>query len=229
MDNLATTADARIGVLSGTGVTCSGMVYPNLAAARLIEMALHRGEGRLSADGALVVNTGVHTGRSVQDKFIVDESSVHDQVWWGTVNRPLSTSAFAGISATVKGYLHGRDLFVQDLLAGADLRHQVRIRLVTTNAWHALVARNMFIRPGAAELLSFEPDYVILHAPDLVLDADAHGIRTGTVVALSFEQKLVVVAGTEYAGEIKKSVFTIMNWLLPTRGVLPMHCAANRD
>ena len=229
MDNLVTTADAKIGVLSGTGVTCSGMVYPNLAAARLIEMALHRGEGRLSADGALVVNTGVHTGRSVQDKFIVDESSVHDQVWWGTVNRPLSTPAFAGISATVKGYLHGRDLFVQDLLAGADPRHQVRVRLVTTNAWHALFARNMFIRPGAAEMLSFEPDYVILHAPDLMLDADAHGIRTGTVVALSFEQKLVVIAGTEYAGEIKKSVFTIMNWLLPTRGVLPMHCAANRD
>jgi phosphoenolpyruvate carboxykinase (ATP) len=127
----------------------------------------------------------------------------------------------------VQAYLQGQELFTQDLYAGADPARRVRVRLVTTGAWHALFARNMFIRPPEAELAGFEPDYVILHAPDFQADPDLDGVRSGTAVALSFAEKMIVIAGTEYAGEIKKSIFTVMNWLLPPQGVLPMHCSAN--
>ncbi len=127
----------------------------------------------------------------------------------------------------MRAHLSGRELYTQDLFAGAAPEHRVRVRLVTTNAWHALFARNMFIRPSVAELEGFEPDYVILHAPDLAVDPARCGVRSSTAVALSFAQKLVVIAGTQYAGEIKKSIFTVMNYLLPGRGVLPMHCSAN--
>lgn len=227
MNALARTWELGGAALSGTGLFGAPAVYANLQAAPLVALALQRGEGKLSADGALVVRTGSHTGRSAQDKFVVDEPGVSNDVWWGSVNQKLSTAGFAALTETVRGYLQGQTLFVEDLYAGAAPAHRIRVRLVTTNAWHALFARNMFIRPPVAELQGFSPDYVILHAPDLPVDPARCGVRSTTAVALSFAQKLIVISGTQYAGEIKKAIFTVMNWLLPAKGVLPMHCSAN--
>ncbi len=213
--------------LEGTGVTAARPVYTNLTAPGLVAESLRRHEGRLSADGAIMVNTGVHTGRSVQDKFVVDEPATTADVWWGKINKKLTPEKFSVLKTRVQAYLQGQELFTQDLYAGADPAHRVRVRLVTTTAWHALFARNMFIRPPAEDLAGFEPDYVILHAPYFQADPDIDGVRTSTAIALSFDQKLIVIAGTEYAGEIKKSIFTVMNWKLPAEDVLPMHCSAN--
>jgi len=213
--------------LDGTGVRASRPVHANLTAPALVAAALHFGEGRLSNDGALVVATGVHTGRSAQDKFIVDEPSVTGEIWWGKVNQRLAPDKFAILRARVQSYLQGQELFTQDLYAGADPAHRVRVRLVTTGAWQALFSRNIFIRPRPEELADFQPDYIILHAPHFHADPAIDGVRSGTVVALSLEQRCIVIAGTEYAGEIKKSIFCVMNWLLPAKGVMPMHCSAN--
>jgi phosphoenolpyruvate carboxykinase (ATP) len=221
------TANQTAAALAGTGVTTRGTVRPNLAPSALAAEALRLGEGRLSEDGALIVETGVHTGRSVQDKFVVDEPETTAEVWWGKVNRKLAPAHFATLSARVRAYLQGQDLYTQDLYAGADPARRVRVRLVTTGAWHALFARNMFLRPPEADLADFAPDYVILHAPHFQADPAIDGVRTGTAIALSFAQRTIVIAGTEYAGEIKKSIFTVMNWKLPAEGVLPMHCSAN--
>ncbi len=216
-------------VLAGTGLTTARAIHPNLTAPQLVKASLNKGESRLSVDGALIVRTGVHTGRSVADKWVVDEPETTKDVWWGAVNRKLSPSSFAVFKVRVQAYLQGQEVYIEDLYAGADPAHRVKVRLVTTGAWHALFARNMFIRPPAEELASFEPDYVILHAPDFQADPEVDGTRKGspTAIALSFAQKLIVIAGTEYAGEIKKSIFTVMNWKLPAEGVLPMHCSAN--
>ncbi|MBU6420213.1 MAG: phosphoenolpyruvate carboxykinase [Proteobacteria bacterium] len=213
--------------LKGTGVRFAATLHGNLTAPGLVAHTLRRGEGRLSADGALIVRTGVHTGRSVADKFVVDEPETTADVWWGKVNQKLPREKFAILKNRVQAYLQGRELFTQDLYAGADPANRIRVRLVTTGAWHALFARNMFIRPAQAELAGFEPDYVILHAPDFQTDPEIDGVRSTTAIAVSFAEKTILIAGTEYAGEIKKSIFTVMNWLLPGKGVLPMHCSAN--
>jgi len=213
--------------LAGTGVIASRPVHSNQTATSLVTEALRRNEGRLSIDGAFMVETGVHTGRSVQDKFVADEPSVTADIWWGKINQRMSVERFNAFKGRVQGYLQGQELFTQDLYAGADPEHRVRVRLVTTQAWNALFARNMFIRPAESELATFEPDYVILHAPLFQTDPEFDGVRSSTTIALSFEQKLIVIAGSEYAGEVKKSIFTIMNWLLPPKGVMPMHCSAN--
>ena len=219
---MTTTAAA----LRGTGVRAGPKVHANLTAATLTAHALRRNEGELSADGALMVRTGIHTGRSAQDKFVVDEPGSSD-VWWGKVNKRLAPEKFATLTGRVQAYLQGQELYTQDLYAGADPAQRIRVRLVTTQAWSAQFARNMFIRPDEAELAAFEPDYVILHAPLFHADPAIDGVRSNTVVALSFAERRIIIAGTEYAGEIKKSIFTVMNWRLPERGVLPMHCGAN--
>ena len=213
--------------LDGTGVTSTGPVHANLTAAALVTHALRRGEGRLSAEGALIVETGVHTGRSVQDKFSVDDPSITDDVWWRPGNRKLDPAHFAVLRGRVQAYLQGRELFTQDLYAGADPAHRIRVRLVSTEAWHTLFARNMFIRPRAEELPGFEPDWIILHAPNMQADPAVDGVRSSTAIAASFIDRMVVIAGSEYGGEIKKSIFGVMNWKLPAEGVLPMHCSAN--
>jgi phosphoenolpyruvate carboxykinase (ATP) len=214
--------------LAGTGVAGPAAIHANLTAAGLYAQALRRGEGRLSADGAFMAVTGQHTGRSVQDKFVVDDPEVHDAIWWGKINQPMQPANFAKLTAKVRGFLGQKpELFTQDLYAGADPAHRIKVRLVTTNAWHALFARNMFIRPPRAELEGFKPDFTILHAPEYDADPAEIGCRTSTVIALSFAARTICIAGTSYAGEIKKSIFTVMNWLLPERGVLPMHCSAN--
>ena len=216
--------------LAGTGVANPHTIHANLAAAPLVAASMRRSEARLSADGALIAVTGVHTGRSVQDKFVVDEPETTADIWWGRINQKLAPEKFEGLRGHVAHYLEQQtELFTQDLYAGADPAHRVRVRLVTTSAWHALFARNMFIRPPAAELEGFEPDYVILHAPHYPAQPERDGVRTSTAICLSFARKLIVIAGTEYAGEIKKSIFTVMNWKLPAEGVLPMHCSANMN
>jgi phosphoenolpyruvate carboxykinase (ATP) len=215
------------GALRGTGVSMAASVHANLTAPLLSAYAIKRHEARFSAEGALIVNTGVHTGRSVADKFIVDEPETSAQIAWGRINQRIASAHFQGLRGRVLAYLQGHELFTQDLYAGADPAHRLRVRVVSTSAWHALFARNMFIRPPRQDLASFEPDYVILHAPDFAADPDIDGVRTSTAIAMSFVQKLIVIAGTEYAGEIKKSIFTVMNWHLPEHGVLPMHCSAN--
>ncbi|GAC1477618.1 MAG: phosphoenolpyruvate carboxykinase [Acetobacteraceae bacterium] len=213
--------------LEGTGLQPRGPVHANLTAAQLVAQALRRGEGTLSADGALVVKTGVHTGRSVQDKFTVDEPEISADVWWRMGNQKLAPASFSVLRGRILAYLQGRELFTQDLYAGADPKHRIRVRLVSTEAWHTLFARNMFIRPPAEELPSFKPDWVILHAPNFQADPAIDGVRSSTAIAASFTQKLICIAGSEYGGEIKKSIFGVMNWRLPAEGVLPMHCSAN--
>jgi phosphoenolpyruvate carboxykinase (ATP) len=213
--------------LLGTGVQASRPVHANQTPPALVAEALRRHEGRLSADGGFMVETGEHTGRSAQDKFVVDEASVTADIWWGKVNQRMTADQFNAFKGRVQAYLQGQELFTQDLYAGADPDYRVRVRLVTTQAWNALFARNMFIRPAETELAGFQPDYVILHAPLFQTDPEVDGVRSGTTIALSFEQKLIVIAGSEYAGEVKKSIFTVMNWLLPAQGVMPMHCSAN--
>jgi phosphoenolpyruvate carboxykinase (ATP) len=216
-------------VLAGTGVhhTHPSRVHANLTASALVPHAIRKGEGTMSEDGAFIAITGVHTGRSVKDKFVVDEPEVHDEIDWGRVNQPISKTHFTTFKQRVQAYLQGQELFVQDLYAGADPKHRIKVRMVTDAAWNSLFARNMFIRPTEEELKDFEPDFYILHAPRFEADPAIDGCRTSTAVMLSFAERTIVVAGTEYAGEIKKSIFTVMNWLLPKKGVMPMHCSAN--
>lgn len=213
--------------LAGTGVRVAAALHANLTAPALVAHSLRKGESRLSADGAVIVRTGVHTGRSVGDKFVVDEPSTTGDVWWGKVNQKLPRDKFAVLKGRVQAYLQGRELFTQDLYAGADPDNRIRVRLVTTGAWHALFSRNMFIRPKAEELADFVPDYVIIHAPYFETDPAIDGVNSTSAIVLSFAEKTILIAGTQYAGEIKKSIFTVMNWILPERGLLPMHCSAN--
>jgi phosphoenolpyruvate carboxykinase (ATP) len=213
--------------LAGSGVRVAASLHANLTAPALVAHALRKGEGQLSADGAIIVRTGVHTGRSVGDKFVVDEPETTGDVWWGKVNQKLGQAKFATLKGRVQAYMQGRELFTQDLYAGADPDNRIKVRLVTTGAWQALFARNMFIRPPAKELAGFTPDYVILHAPEFETDPAIDGVKSSSAIVLSFAEKLILIAGTRYAGEIKKSIFTVMNWILPPKSVLPMHCSAN--
>ena len=213
--------------LDAIGIRDAQAVAWNLATPRLYEEALVRREGRLARGGALVVNTGVHTGRSANDKFFVREPESEDEIDWGAVNKALSSEAFDAILAAHLASYRGKELFVQDCWAGADPANRLAIRVVTETAWHALFARNMFRRPGAEELAGFAPEFTILHAPELEADPAIAGLASGTYIVVSFTRRLVLIGGTSYAGEIKKSVFTILNYLLPARGVLPMHCSVN--
>jgi phosphoenolpyruvate carboxykinase (ATP) len=207
-----------------------GRSFANLAVAELYEEALRRGEGRLGATGPLAVDTGEHTGRSPLDKFIVREPESAGEIWWGRVNRPLPPDRFDALRGDVVAHLERRELFVQDLYAGADPALRLRVRVVAESAWHALFARNLFLVPSAAELdadADREPDFTVLHAPRLLADPRRHGVRSTTAIVISLAHRLVVVAGTHYAGEIKKSIFTVMQYVLPRRGVATMHCSAN--
>jgi phosphoenolpyruvate carboxykinase (ATP) len=204
----------------------------NPSLARTIELAICRGEGKLTAGGAFLAITAPFTGRSPQDKFIVREPLSEDKVWWGKVNQPLEAEKFERLVQDVKAHLNTRELFIRDVYAGADPAHRLNVRLISESAWHTLFAHNQFIRPYPAELADFAPSLTILHAPGFHPDPERHGTRApasgpSAVIALHLSRRLVVIAGTGYAGEIKKSVFTVMNYLLPLQGVFPMHCAAN--
>lgn len=203
-----------------------GCVWANLSPAALTEHATRRGEALLTDLGAVVAYTGKRTGRSPKDKFTVREASVADQIDWNS-NQSMTPETFARLRDLVRAYLQNRELYVFDGFAGADPRNQQGIRVVTEKAWHSLFARCLFLRPTLEQLQNFAPDWTILHACDFHADPARDGTKSETCVAISFEQKLVVACGTHYAGEIKKSVFTVMNYLLPHKGVLSMHCSAN--
>ncbi|HUF78332.1 MAG TPA: phosphoenolpyruvate carboxykinase (ATP) [Thermoanaerobaculia bacterium] len=199
-----------------------------MSPARLYEEALARGEATLAHAGPLVAETGAHTGRSPNDKFTVREPSSEAEVWWGEVNRPIAPESFERLLEKVRRHLDGRDAFVFDGYAGADPRHRLRVRVVTELAWHSLFARNMFLREADGEALhGFEPDFTVIGVPGLQADPETDGTQSGTFIVVHFGRRMVLIGGTEYAGEIKKSIFSVMNHHLPKRGVLSMHCSAN--
>ncbi len=210
------------------GLTPSGDVLWNLGSEVLIAKAVERGEGVLSADGVLITRTGERTGRSPNDKFIVREDLVEDGVWWGEVNVPTTRETYDLLRDEVIAHLERQEtLFVQDLYAGADENTRLPIRVITENAWHSAFAHNMFLRPSASLLAVHEPEFTVLHAPMLRVDGEEFGINSDVFVIVCFSEREVIIGGTQYAGEIKKSIFSVMNYLLPKDGHLPMHCSAN--
>ena len=214
--------------LGPQGLQPAGEVHWNSIPPELIQAAIRRGEGELADMGPFVAVTSPHTGRSPNDKFVVREPGTEKDVWWGKVNVAFGAEQFDGLLADVQHYLDEQpELFVQDLYAGADAAHRVRVRFVTPTAWHSLFVRNMFIRPDPIDLPTFEADFSVLHAPEFHADPAKHGTRTGTFIILNFAKRIILIGGTRYAGELKKAIFTVMNYLLPKRGVLSMHCSAN--
>jgi phosphoenolpyruvate carboxykinase (ATP) len=201
-------------------------VRANPSVAVLYELAVSRGEGQVASSGALSVNTGTHTGRSAADKFIVRDATTEDTVWWDN-NKALSPQHFEVLLQDFLAHAGDRELIVQDLHAGADATHRLRARIYTELAWHALFINHLLIVPEAAELPGFDPQFIVINLPSFRADPARHGCRTETVIACDFTRKLVLIGGTSYAGETKKSVFSYLNYVLPATGVLPMHCSAN--
>ena len=212
--------------LQHQGISGAGSVHYNLIEPALVEQAVARGEGRLGRGGAFLCTTGQFTGRSPKDKFVVRTPSVEDTIWWEN-NAPMSPDAFARLKADMLAHAAGCDLFVQDLYAGADPVHRLDVRVVTELAWHCLFIRHLLRRPARDELDSFDPEWTIINLPSFKADPAKHGCRTETVIALNFDEKTVLIGNTAYAGENKKSVFTILNYILPGKGVMAMHCSAN--
>ncbi|MAS06941.1 MAG: phosphoenolpyruvate carboxykinase (ATP) [Ahrensia sp.] len=208
------------------GFRATGTVYYNLSEPELYEEALGRREAELSAHGALVAKTGVHTGRSAKDKHVVRDGKVDEKIWWDN-NRPMEPEAFERLYEDFMTQAQGMDLFVSDLVGGADEAHRLPVRVITENAWHALFIRNLLIRPERGELASFVPEMTIIDLPSFEADPERHGCRSGTVIAVDLTRMIVLIGGTSYAGEMKKSVFTALNYILPEKGVMPMHCSAN--
>lgn len=212
--------------LDKSGLKTAGRIYFNVLEAELCEQAITRGEAKLTAQGALVALTGQHTGRSAKDKFVVRDASTDGQIWWDN-NKPMTPEHFAVLKADMAAHAASKDLFVQDLTGGADKIHALPVRVVTELAWHSLFIRNLLIRPERAALESFVPSMTIIDLPSFKADPQRHGCRTETVIAVDLASRTVLIAGTSYAGEIKKSVFTALNYILPAKGVMPMHCSAN--
>ena len=214
--------------LAAQGLHPKGEVHWNLVAPVLIQDAIRRGEGQLADMGPFCSVTTPHTGRSPNDKFLVKEPSSEADVDWGKVNQPFTEAQFETLLADVRAYLDGRDeLFVQDLYCGADPKYRLSVRYVSPNAWQMAFVRNMFIRPDATALPTFEPNFTVLHAPEFEADPAKHGTRTSTAIVLNLAKRMILIAGTKYAGELKKSMFTVMNYYMPKQGVLSMHCSAN--
>ena len=212
--------------LSDQGITGLGNVYYNLLEPALMEQALKRDEGKLGLGGTFLVSTGKHTGRSPKDKFVVETPSVKDTIWWEN-NPPMAAEGFDQLHADMLEHMKGKDYYVQDLFGGADPAHRLDVRMVTELAWHGLFIRHLLRRPSRRELATFEPEFTIINCPSFKADPARHGCRSETVIALNFDKKLILIGGTEYAGENKKSVFTLLNYLLPEKGIMPMHCSAN--
>jgi phosphoenolpyruvate carboxykinase (ATP) len=204
-----------------------GQVYANLAPPALIEMALARGEGTCSDRGALVAATGKHTGRLPRDRYLVAEPGVHEEICWGQVNQPMEPAVFARLLTRVRSYLQGRELFVTDAWAGADPHHRLNVRVIAEKAWHALFAHCLFLRLPAGERAAFQPGLTIIHAADMLAEPKVDGTRSAAFIVINLAHGLVLIGGTHYAGEIKKSAFAVLNYLMPRQGVFPMHCSAN--
>ncbi len=199
----------------------------NLCPPALFEEAVRRGEGQAVAGGAFNAITTPHTGRSPNDKFVVREPGSERDVWWGKVNQPIGEEQFDLLYQDVVHYLAKQPLLARDLFAGADPAQRIPVRFVTPSAWHTLFLYNMFLRPDQDELAAFTPEFTVLHAPEMQADPARHGTRTGTFIVINFAQRVALIGGTRYAGELKKSIFTVLNYLYPKRGILAMHCSAN--
>jgi phosphoenolpyruvate carboxykinase (ATP) len=214
--------------LDAQGFGTPSTLHWNLGTGPLVEEAIRRGEGLLAKDGPLVVKTGKHTGRSAKDKFIVRDAGTEDTVHWGDVNRPMTEEAFAALKADFIAHMATKpELFVQDLFGGSQPSHRVNVRVITEFAWHSLFIRTLLVRPELAELEAFLPEYTIIDLPSFQADPAKYGVRSETVIGVNFTEKLILIGGTKYAGEMKKSVFSILNYVLPAVGVMPMHCSAN--
>ena len=211
--------------LADTGITAAREVHWNLTVPELYEEIARRDEGVFSTDGALIVDTGEHTGRSAKDKALVREPSSEPEVWWGEVNKEFSQAQFDALRKRMFAHCADRDLFVQDVFAGSDPRYRLNVRIVTELAWHSLFARTLFIDDAAATEAA--PDFTVVNIPSFRADPTRDGTRSETFILLDFAQRLVLIGGTSYAGETKKSIFTVLNYLLPKQGVMPMHCSAN--
>lgn len=217
---------------AAASITTSGLkdisaVFYNLGPAELYEESIRRGEAELTAHGALIARTGQHTGRSAKDKFVVRDASTEPQVWWDN-NKAMSQESFDTLYADFIEHARGKELFVQDLIGGADVDYSLRTRVITEYAWHSLFIRNLLIRPDAGALASFVPQMTIIDLPSFRADPARHGCRTETVIAVDLTRMIVLIGGTSYAGEMKKSVFTALNYILPPKNVMPMHCSANQ-
>jgi len=214
--------------LAAQGIATGAEIFANLGTSDLVEHAIRNGEGRLAKDGPLVVETGQHTGRSARDKFIVRDATTENSVWWGKTNVSMTPEHFAALKADFLAALGERKtLYVADLFGGSQPEHRVNVRVINAFAWHNLFIRTLLVRPTAAELDTFVPEYTIIDLPGFRADPARHGCRSETVIAVNFTEKLILIGGTAYAGEMKKSVFGILNYLLPANGIMPMHCSAN--
>lgn len=208
------------------GIAKAKLVHWNDCAASLYQMAVEREEGMVAEGGPLVVRTGSHTGRSAQDKFTVRDASTEKTVWWDN-NKAMTPEHFTALHEDMLAYTAGKELWVQDLFGGADPKSRINVRVVMQHAWHALFIRHLLVEPAVADLADYAPEFTILHLPDFQADPARHGSRGETMIAVNFDARIVLIAGTSYAGEIKKSVFTILNYVLPSRGIMPMHCSVN--
>jgi phosphoenolpyruvate carboxykinase (ATP) len=214
--------------LADTGLKTAANQYWNMPSAQLIEMAVQRGEGKLSKHGALVVKTGKHTGRSANDKFTVRDETTEKTIWWGKTNKAMSPAQFEALEADFLAHANAKaDVFVQDLYGGSQAEFRVQVRVITEFAWHSHFIRTLLVRPEASALPAFKPEFTIIDMPSFKADPAKYGCNSETVIAVNFTKKLILIGGTQYAGEMKKSVFTILNYLLPEEGVMPMHCSAN--
>ncbi|HEX5079229.1 MAG TPA: phosphoenolpyruvate carboxykinase [Geminicoccaceae bacterium] len=211
----------------GVDLKAAGTVRSKLGTTALVEIAIRNDEGSLAAEGAFATTTTPHTGRSPKDRFIVEQPSIRAAIDWGQVNQPLEPARSDRLWTAARTHIRGRDLFVQDLFAGADPAYRLRVRVITETAWHSLFARNMFLVPAAGDLQGFEPDFTVVQLPSLRADPKLHGTHSQAAIVVDLERRIVLICGTRYAGEIKKSIFSVLNHLLPEQGVLPMHCSAN--
>ena len=218
--------ESRYG-LENHGITGLEASHSNLHTPALMEESLRRGEGHLAADGPLVVRTGQHTGRSANDKFVVREPASESHVWWGKVNVPYDGERFLAVRKRLLEHLRGREVFVQDCFVGADPKYRIPIRIITEKAWHSIFARNMFLPAAPDEIPGHTPQFTVINLPSFHTDPATDATRSETSILLNFAEKQVLIGGTEYAGETKKAIFTVMNYLLPLQGVLSMHCSAN--
>ena len=212
--------------LEDQGITGLGSVYYNLVEPALVEAAIKRSEGTLGQGGTLLVETGKYTGRSPKDKHVVRTADVESSIWWEN-NAAMSPEGFDALYEDMIEHMKGKDYFVQDLYGGADPSHRLDVRVVNELAWHNLFIRHMLRRPDRTDLDTFEADFTIINCPSFKADPERHNCRSDTVIAMNFERKMILIGGTEYAGENKKSVFTLLNYLLPEKGIMPMHCSAN--
>ena len=214
--------------LAAQGIDVDARIHWNLPTAPLVEEAVRRGEGLLAKDGPLVVATGRHTGRSANDKFTVRDAETENTVWWGKTNQPMTPEHFAALREDFLKHLGTKEtLFVQDLFGGSQPEYRVNVRVINELAWHNLFIKTLLVRPDVSQLADFVPEYTIIDLPTFRADPARHGTRSETVIAVNLTEKLILIGGTAYAGEMKKSVFGILNYKLPAQGIMPMHCSAN--